>query len=360
MATVRVDGDILKAAVYGGSVLGGGGGGKIEDGLQRGLLALKRANIKIIDIDDIDPFSVLLTVSSVGAPAARNRYLEPDYYVHSVEILLNNIDFSIDGFISSENGAASTVNGWLQSAAMGIPIVDAPCNGRAHPIGAMGSMGLGQSSNYISQQAVVGGSREKGTYIELYTQCSLHNAEEVVRRTANLAGGVVALARNPVSARFVRENAAPGAIKYAIRIGNAMLSRKESPERMIRDVASLMGGDIIGPAEVEKVQLETIDALDVGKVALKSEREEYEIIFLNEYLTLESRGKRIMTFPDLITTMDVKTGLPICSAELREGHKVAILTVHRSKLLLGRGIFLPQFYTILEEYTQKDLIKYCS
>lgn len=55
-------------------------------------------------------------------------------------------------------------------------------------------------------KAAVGGSRDKGTCIELYTQFSVYNADESVRKTADVVGGVVASARTPVSAAFVRAN----------------------------------------------------------------------------------------------------------------------------------------------------------
>jgi len=45
---------------------------------------------------------------------------------------------SISGLISSEVGALGVVNGWVQSAALQIPVIDAPANGRAHPLGLMG------------------------------------------------------------------------------------------------------------------------------------------------------------------------------------------------------------------------------
>jgi hypothetical protein len=44
--------------------------------------------------------------------------------------------------MANESGAAATVNGWYQGARAGLPVLDCPANGRAHPTGQMGSLNL--------------------------------------------------------------------------------------------------------------------------------------------------------------------------------------------------------------------------
>lgn len=357
-AKIIVDENILKAAVYGGAVLGGGGGGKIEDGLMRGNLALQRGKIEIIDIDALDPSLMILTVSSVGSPASKSRYIEPDYYVRSVQLFIDSTKEAVGGLITNENGAAASVNGWIQSATLGIPVVDAPCNGRAHPTGAMGSMGLDTVDNYISCQAVVGGCPSRHTFMELMVKGNLKGAAEIVSKAADLAGGVVAVARNPVSASYVKKNGAPGGLSSAINVGQKILENWGDPQKMINATALTLGGKLIMPGKIESTRIKTKGALDIGFVSIKCDSGEYEISVINEYMTLEKQGHRIATFPDLIAIFNLETGLPICSANLMDNQKVAILVVDRAKLILGKGMFIPELYMPLENYVDKNIAKY--
>ena len=65
-------------------------------------------------------------------------------------------------------GGEATVNGWLQAAVLGLPLVDLPCNGRAHPTGVMGSMNLHKITDYKTVQACVGGNPETGSHVECF------------------------------------------------------------------------------------------------------------------------------------------------------------------------------------------------
>jgi DUF917 family protein len=161
MSRLRLTEEIARAAVLGGSVLGGGGG-LMAEGLKMAQLAVQLASPELIDTDDLKEDAILLNVSMVGAPSAKGKYLEPLYYNRALELLHEKINKPVAGIITNEAGGVATVNGWLQSAMSGIPVVDAPCNGRAHPTGIMGAMGLHREVNYQSVQAAVGGDPRRG------------------------------------------------------------------------------------------------------------------------------------------------------------------------------------------------------
>ena len=132
----------LKNALVGGTILGGGGGGSAKKGEQYAKIAVAYNDLRLVDIEDIPEDEVLLTASLVGAPKAANQFIYPADFAKTIEILQKNSDVKIGGIITNENGGEATVNGWLQASMMGLPLVDAPCNGRAHPTGVMGSMNL--------------------------------------------------------------------------------------------------------------------------------------------------------------------------------------------------------------------------
>lgn len=152
--------------------------------------------------------------------------MKPNDFVRAVELLIEKSGIKIDGFISSEIGAFGVVNGWIQSAFLGIPVVDAPCNGRAHLLGLMGSMGLHREKDYVSIQTTVGGDFKRGNRVEAYYKGSMEKVAELVRESATRTDGMVAVARNPVSAKYVKENGAPGVIKMALMVGGILLNKR--------------------------------------------------------------------------------------------------------------------------------------
>jgi len=355
---IEIDEEIVKNAVLGGTLLGGGGGGSLKEGEKLGGLSLAVGIPTLISLDELQDDALLVTVSAVGAPAAKEQYLKPIHYVKAIQ-LIEEAGVKVDGLITCENGGLATLNGWFQSAVLEIPVVDAPCNGRAHPIGVMGSMGLHKSKSYISKQVAVGGDRDKDRYLEIYIAANIIEASRIIRQAAVIAGGLVGVARNPVTVKYARENTAVGGISQAIELGKIMREAKEkSPEYMIERAVEFLRGRKVMEGKIQNVKLKTIGGFDVGNVTVRNEKELYELTFWNEYMCLENKGQRIGTFPDLIATVDLETGVPLPTAEVREGQNVAILHVPRQELNLGAGMKDPEIFKQIEEVTNKQIIKY--
>ena len=344
----------MQAAAYGGGLLGGGGGGSISEGLQLGQLAIEMGRPRLVDLAELDDEAILVTVSAVGAPAARDQYLEPIHYVQALQLLIERLDGPVAGLITNENGGLATLNGWFQSAVMGIPVVDAPCNGRAHPTGTMGSMGLDEVDGYVSRQAAVGGDPSAHRHVRLYTEGSLDSVGRLVRQAAVEAGGLVAVARNPVTVAYAREKAAPGALWQAVEVGQALLAA-ESPLNAAQAACDLLGGEVICRASVQRVILQTKGGFDVGQIDLQGG---YELTFWNEYMTLEQEGQRLATFPDLIATLSADEIRPLTSAEIKDGQEVLLIRVPREKLRLGAGMRRPELFRVAEEAVGKEIVRY--
>jgi DUF917 family protein len=349
--------ETVRAAVCGGALLGGGGGGDPVDGESLGSLAFAVGDPVLLELNDLDDEASVVTVSAVGAPAAKERCLKPIHYVRALE-LLKTYGIRTDGLITCENGGLATVNGWFQSAVLGIPVIDAPANGRAHPIGVMGSMGLHKIDGYESVQTAAGGSREKGLYTETSVKAGLVEAAKLIRQASISAGGLVGVARNPVTVQYARENAAVGAIGQAIDLGRTMLEGGSDPSSILERAAKYLSGDVVAEGEVTAVRLETRGGLDVGIVTVSEGAAAYELTFWNEYMSLEKEDKRIGTFPDLIATFDMKQGQSLPTAAIRKGQHVAILHVGKDKLKLGSGMKDPQLYAPVEEAIGKPVVSF--
>ncbi len=357
MAKTNITEEVAEQAILGGAVLGGGGGGSMEKGRKNIAVALRSGPLQLIDVDDIPPDTILVTGSAVGAPAATSAEAKPESYVRVVEMLIENGCAKPGGFIPNECGGSSITNGWVPAALMGLPLVDALCNGRAHPTGAMGSMGLHKDPDYISRQAAAGGNPALGLYLEIYVAGKLDTVAPLIRAAADRAGGLVAVARNPVKAGFAKQYGAPKSLKMAIELGRRMHEAKKHGAAAVAEAAvAFLGGSIVTCAEVTRLELTTRGGFDSGVIDLG----DYATTFWNEYMTLEKGGKRLGTFPDLIMTLDAATGQPLTTAEIRKGQRVFLLCVPAGKLILGEGMRSADLLQTIEPVVNKEILKYAS
>jgi DUF917 family protein len=345
----------VHAAVAGGSVLAAGGGGWVDHGMLVGTTAVQYGTPRLVSLDELDPDAMLATVSAIGAPAAVGWEMRPGDYVRALELLMEAVEVPIVGTVTAQNGSSTTCNGWVASAVLGTVVVDAAGDGRAHPTGKMGSFGLAADDDYETVQAVAGGNRSENRYLEVVTRGTVRHTANVLRTASDQSGGFISCARNPLPAAFVAEHAAVGAISFALDLGEAILAAEpDGPQRMIEATAEHLGGRILTTGVVRSRALRTDNAFDIGTIEVN----DLELGFVNEYLTAESSGERLATFPDVLTTLSVQTGRIVSIANLREGDEVAVLHVPKANVPLGDGVREPSVYPEVEAMLGKPLAEY--
>jgi len=355
MSEMMITREVAEAALLGGAVLGGGGGGSMAKGRLNVEEALSAGPLRLVDIDDVPPDAVLVTGSAVGAPAAVEAQVAPKDYMRVVEMLIANGCPKPGGFIPNECGGSSITNGWIPAALMGLPVVDALCNGRAHPTGTMGSMGLHRDPSYVSRQAAAGGAPEKGLYLEMYVSGKLEMTASMIRTAADKTGGLVAVARNPVEAAFAKQYGACGALKQAVRLGRRMMeASSRGGGNVVSEAVDFLGGTVVARGEVTELEIVTRGGFDTGRIVIG----DCETTFWNEFMTLERGTERIGTFPDLIMTLNAADGLPVTTAELRKGQDVFLIHVPAEKLLLGEGMRCLDLMRSIESVVGKEIVRY--
>jgi DUF917 family protein len=351
----ELDLNAVHAAVAGGSVLAAGGGGWVDHGMLVGTTAVQYGTPRLVTLEELDPGAMVATVSAIGAPAAVGWEMRPGDYVRALELLMEAVDEPIIGTVTAQNGSSTTCNGWVASAVLGTLVVDAAGDGRAHPTGKMGSFGLAADDDYETVQAVAGGNRAEHRYLEVVTRGTVRHTANVLRTASDQSGGFISCARNPLPASFVADHAAVGAISFALSLGEAILAAEpDGPQRMIDVTADHLGGEILVTGPVRSRALRTENAFDIGTIVV----DELELGFVNEYLTAESGGERLGTFPDVIATLSLQTGRIISIANLREGDEVAVLHVPKANVPLGDGVREPSVYPEVEAMLGKPLAQY--
>lgn len=317
--------------------------------------ALQTGPLEMVSVDELAPDGIVLTCSAVGAPAAPTAYASPETAIRVVEMMrcLNNLPLA--GLITNENGGGSTFNGWLPAVVCGLPLVDAPCNGRAHPTGLMGSMSLHRDESYRSYQTVAGGNEMQGSYLEASFFGAMDSVVSLVRRCAVQAGGLVSVARNPVTLEYVAAHGAAGALTQAIELGHVMKEvLQQGGEAVAQAVAVFLGGSVITLDPVDALSIVTEGGFDHGHVTIG----DFEVPFWNEYMTLERNGQRLGTFPDLFMTLDQNSGLPVTAAEIRKGQTVVLVCVPAENLRLGSAMKCKELFQPIETVIGRDVLSY--
>ena len=340
-------------ALYGGWFLGGGGGGTLEGGLQTLETALSYGGFDVCSIEELPEDATVLTGSLVGSPSAGGNSVTGAHCSRAYELYLRHAGRAPQAIITNETGAQSISNGWIAASANHLPVLDGACNGRAHPTGVMGAMGLDTVDAYTTVQTAVGGSG--ASYLELCVLGGIESTSRMVRSASVQAGGFVTVLRNPVDAAFVRKNAALGALSMCMETGRLLRAHEGRPDALLSALRDALGLRVLSRGAVSDFRLECRGGFDVGSCSVG---QGVRLTFWNEYMTVDRDGERMGTFPDLITLLRADSGLPVCSAQVRDGLDAILVKVPREKLLLGRAMLLAHLFVPCEEAVGSPIIPF--
>ena len=340
----------VEAAVAGGSVFAAGGGGWADHGRMLGHAAVNAGRPELVSMDEIPDDAILATAAAIGAPGGSTDWemLGVDY-VKAAQLLQEALGKPLYGLIIGQNGMSSTLNAWLPSAILGVKVVDAVGDVRAHPTGDMGSIGLANSPDPTIQVAV-GGNRAANRYIELVARGATAKVSPVLRAAADMAGGFIAACRNPITAGGVRRNAALGGVSLALDLGERIIAaRPRGGRAVIEAICERTGGAIIRSGRVAKKDVRyTKEAFDIGVIEVGAGDEACILHVMNEYMAVTTRdGARLASFPDVITTL-ADDGQPVSAGHVREGMELFVLRIAKDKIPLSSSVTDPSVYPVVE------------
>ena len=333
----------VEALTIGGTILGGGGGGRPDIGRAAGRLALELGGVELWSPEETPRDWNVITVASLGAPTQRGD-TKYRHFIRAIE-MLREAGVEFDGVIAAENGGYNSFGGWIPAAALGIPVIDCPGDGRAHPTSMMGSMGM-HRQDYKSVKA---GATEGA---ETICWGTLQSASNMIRFMATDCKAVIAMARDPMPVSWCLEHGAPGAIQQAIDLGYAYLKAKKG-DAAVKAAAKFLGGELVEKGRITEVKNEARGGFDVGTITIEGKKT-WELGYMNEYMTLELDSKRVSTYPDLMTTFDAE-GNPVTSTSLKQGDTIYLVTAPKEKLKVGDGNRYPEIYDPIEAALGKPM-----
>ena len=161
-------------------------------------------------------------------------------YVKAVQMLQEELGERSGGLMIGQNGRSSTLNAWLPAALLGLKVVDAVGDMRAHPTGDMGSIGLAGVARADDPDRCRRQPRRATATSSSSSRGATAKVSPVLRTAADMSGGFIASCRNPVRASYVAAHAALGGISQALALGEAILAaepqgRRSDHRRDLRD-----------------------------------------------------------------------------------------------------------------------------
>lgn len=353
MARILTQDDVI-AAVKGGSIYASGGGGWVEHGLKIGGAAVNAGEVKLVSLDEVPENALIVTATAIGAPAGTTDWqmLGTDY-IKAVKLLIEAHDEPIYGLMTPQNGMSSSINGWLPASILGLCVIDATGDIRAHPTGKMGQMGMA-SSLEDTIQVVVGGKKETGSYIELVVKGTPAKTSNILRTASDMSGGFIAAARMPLRASYVKKHAAIGGISSAISLGEAIIKAENENTDVVNAILTHTKGQIISRGIVTKKTVKYKGAYDIGQIYLDDKS---ILHVMNEYMAVENDGKRLSTYPNVITTLS-PNGKPLSAGDVKEGMEILVFSIDKKHIPLSSSTKDKSVYPEVEEALGIDLINY--
>lgn len=341
-----LDRAFLEEVVVGGLVLsaGGSGMGKAERNRRLGEIALDYGPLPMVAVDELADDAGVIIATGVGAPGYAKAVTALRDSIQSARMLIAATGGRTPGGVMP--GHVPGLMAWVQAAVLGIPLVDAATNGRGHPTVKMGGMGLASRPDIAVTQAGAGGAPDDR--VEIVVTGSMSKTSTIMRAASVQNGGSIYATRGPFAASFVRTGGAPGAMTFAAKLGRAMMDAAEGTAR-IEACAKALRGEVVVVGRVEGHDVRYEGGFDLGRVVVSGDGGRITLHIYNEYMAADRDGQRRWTFPDMMGSLDPRTGNPIAINEMPVGTEVAIVAGPRTAFPVGAGATDPAVFPEVEE-----------
>lgn len=317
--------ETLESLALGAAVLGTGGGGDPYIGklLARNAI-LEHGPVEVLDLDEV-PDDALCAMSAVmGAPTVLVEKLPGGgEQLAALGALEDYLGRKATHILCAEVGGLNSMLPIAAATATGLPLVDCDAMGRAFPEIQMSTPTL--FSVGASPMAM---ADEKGNIVVI-DAVDNHWTERMARSIAIDMGATAFISLYSQTGEQAKQAMIGGTLSIAESIGAAILTARDRKEDPIDSAAREMGGFLIYVGKIAEVERRTEAGFARGSVTIEGlaahSGTEMRIEFQNENLVATRASEVVATVPDLITVLDLESGEPITTEELRYGYRVGVI-----------------------------------
>lgn len=309
----------------GAAILGTGGGGDPYLGKLMALSVLKKGmKIEVIPPEDVPDDALIIPTAAMGTPTVlMEKISKGDEVVQAFKRLEKYYGQEVFATMPLEAGGVNSVNPLTVGARCGIPIVDADGMGRAFPELQMTTFNV--HGIPCSPMTLVD---EKGNVVMLDAVDNAW-AEKIARVVTIRFGGTAWISLYPMHGRDVKRAGILHTLSLARDIGRSVREARASKEDPVDAVLGITRGFRLFEGKIVDVERKTVTGFARGEARLEgindSAGASMLIQFQNENLVAIRDDKIVCSVPDLISLLDVDTGLPITTEYLRYGYRVVVV-----------------------------------
>ena len=309
----------------GAAILGTGGGGDPYLGKLMAFSVLERGmKIEIISLDDVPDDALIIPSAAMGTPTVLiEKISKGDEVVQAFRRLEKFFGKEVFATMPIEAGGVNSVNPLTVGARCGIPIVDADGMGRAFPELQMTTFHV--HGVPCTPMTLVD---EKGNVVILDAIDDIW-AEKLARVVTIRFGGTAWVALYPMTGKQTKNASIPSTLSLARDIGRSIREARAEKADPIDSILKVTEGYRLFEGKIVDVERRTVAGFARGEAKLEGIDEydgsELVIQFQNENLVAIRDGDIICSVPDLISVLEIETGLPITTEYLRYGYRAVVI-----------------------------------
>ncbi|TMF01527.1 MAG: DUF917 domain-containing protein [Chloroflexi bacterium] len=338
----------------GAAVLGTGGGGSPYLGKLLAQQAIrKHGPVKVVDASEVDDSALVICCAMMGAPTVVAEKLpRGDELIKAFTTLERYLGRTATHTVSIEAGGMNSTTPLGVATQLNIPLVDADAMGRAFP-----ELQMVTPTLYGIRASPMVLADEKGNTV-LISAIDNFWTERLARSITVDMGATASIALYSLSGAQVKETLVRGTIGLAQELGRVLRDTRAAHGDPVTAIVDRLQGRLLFAGKVVDVARRTEAGFAKGSARVEGFDADtgafLELQFQNEYLVAVREGDVVVSVPDLIITLDLDSGRPITTDEIRYGFRVAVVGApcdSRWRTTAGLELVGPRYFGYDIDYT---------
>jgi len=343
--------------IMGAAILGTGGGGNPEEGLNMLKKDLKEGRrLTILSLDEVPNDALIVCPYFCGSIAPSKKKRKPAVFKDPMAVAFERMEKHLGkkafATVAVELGGINTAIPLHVASMMNLPLLDGDYLGRSAPELLHSSANIFEVP--LSPCVAVS---ESGNTVIIERYADLNEYEDMARSLSVVAGGFVAVVDTPIDGSAARKVIIKDTVSKCIEVGKTVKEANMTGRDPIAALVRCLSGVLLFKGLVKKYEWEDREGFLYGEALYegveKWKGHELKIWIKNENIIAWKDGTVVATAPDLICVVNEK-GYAITNAELKEGMKAVVIGVRAPEVWLtpkGIKLFGPKHFGFTFDYT---------
>jgi len=343
--------------IIGAAILGTGGGGNPEEGLDLLKKDIKEGRrLAIVSLDEVPNDALIVCPYFCGSIAPSKKkgktVVFKDPMAVAFEKMEKHLGKKVFATIAVELGGMNTAIPLHVASMMKLPLLDGDYLGRSAP------ELLHSSANIFGVPLLPSVAvSESGNIVVIERYADLYEYEDMVRSLSVVAGGFVAVIDTPIDGSVAKKVIIKDTVSKCIEVGKTLKEANMTGQDPIVKLVKRLNGVLLFKGLVKNYGWEDKEGFLYGEATYegigKWKGHELKIWIKNENIVAWKDGKVVATAPDLICVVN-ENGYAITNAELKEGMKAVVIGARAPEVWLtpkGIELFGPKHFGFSFDYT---------